>query len=194
VRSGRYIFMLDTEGNCLDTSRVGLCSPEPQELKRLFRESSTVDAASKRRTRIVETTAAGLDISELGLRSISVRKHALDEGYFDLAESSQIPTSVRGWGQLDEGTARRRLSFSRSSVTDETYGLLPVRDYVTWAHKIGDIMADEDIEPHRYFGRFAQQVPPLTTTVAPRIRSCSTCGTCSMCREKQARSGGGTSR
>jgi superfamily II DNA or RNA helicase len=165
VRAGRYIFILDTEGICIDYSRVGLLSPEPEELKRLFRKASggRPGPGARNPTRIVETTASGLDISELGLRSISVRKHALDEGYFDLAEASQVPTSVRGFGQLGRETARRRLSFAHSSVADATNALLAVKNYVDWARTIGDAMADDKIEPHRYFDRFAREIRPLDT-------------------------------
>ncbi|MFL6262873.1 MAG: DEAD/DEAH box helicase [Thermoanaerobaculia bacterium] len=164
VRAGRYLFILDTEGVCIDYARLGLLSPEAIELKRLFPRSTAGrrgTALAPTRTRIVETAAAGLDISELGLRSISVRKHALDEGYFDLAEASQVPTSVRGYGRLGDDSARRRLSFSQSSVADATYKLLAVKDYVKWTRLIGDAMADERIQPHEYFGRFAREVRPL---------------------------------
>jgi hypothetical protein len=163
VRAGRYLFILDTEGICIDYNRVGLLSPESEELKRLFRKPAARRRRfqAERQTRIVETTASGLDISELGLRSISVRKYALDEGYFDLAEASQVPTSVRGFGPLGERTARRRLSFVRSSVADATNELLPVKDYVEWARTIGDAIADETIEPHGYFRRFAREVRAL---------------------------------
>src|SRR5262249_24425761 len=141
VRAGRYIFLLDTEGVCIDHARVGLLSPEAIEFKRLFPQSTMGRrGAARARTRIIETAAAGLDISELGLRSISVRKHGLDEGYFDLAEASQVPTSVRGYGRLGEDSARRRLSFLQSSVADATSKLLSVKDYVSWTRLIGNTM------------------------------------------------------
>lgn len=163
VRSGRYIFLIDTEGVCIDYDRLGLLSPEPIELKRLFAGAPTRApgvAPAANATRIVETVASGLDTSELGLRSISIRKHALDEGYFDLAEASQVPTSVRGFGQLGSKSARRRLSLSRSTISDETKKYLPIKDYVEWARMIGNTMADDRIQPHGYFNRFANEVPP----------------------------------
>ncbi|WP_238213612.1 DEAD/DEAH box helicase [Caballeronia novacaledonica] len=161
VRSGRYIFLIDTEGICIDHDRLGLLSPEPVELKRLFARTPNGAHPVANATRIVETVASGLDTSELGLRSISVRKHALDEGYFDLAETSQVPTSVRGFGQLGSKSARRRLSLSRSSVSDATNKHLLVKDYVEWARVIGNTMANDRIMPHGYFDRFASEVPPL---------------------------------
>jgi hypothetical protein len=171
VRAGRYLFILDTEGVCVDYARLGLLSPEPGDLQRLFPEAGGRRAGGlmRSRTRIVETAASGLDISELGLRSISVRKHALDEGYFDLAEASQVPTSVRGYGQLGDRTARRRLSFSRSSVADATNKLIPVKDYVAWTNIIANAIADEQTRPHGYFNRFARQVrAPVKDEGAPQ--------------------------
>lgn len=161
VRSGRYIFLLDTESICIDYGRLNLLSPEPVELKRLFARTALGAVPSANATRIVETVASGLDTSELGLRSISVRKHALDDGYFDLAESSQIPTSVRGFGQLGTKSARRRLSLSRSSVADATNKLLAVKDYVSWARVVGNTMANDQVQPHSFFDRFASEIAPL---------------------------------
>jgi Type III restriction enzyme, res subunit len=158
VRAGRYIFLLDTEGICIDHDRLKLLSPEPVELKRLFARTPNSAGTVANATRIVETVASGLDTSELGLRSLSVRKRALDESYFDLAESSQVPTSVRGFGQLGSGSARRRLSLSRSSVADATNKHLPVKAYVEWARVVGNTMADDHIKPHGYFDRFAREV------------------------------------
>lgn len=155
VRAGRYVFLLDTEGVCIDGARLGLLSPESDELKRLFPDGSGG------RTRIVETAARGLDISELGIRSLSVRKHALDEGYFDLAEASQVPTAVEGYGPLADRTARRRLCFTRSSLSDATYKLISIGDYIKWVRAVADAIADERTKAHRYFGRFAVEVPPL---------------------------------
>lgn len=161
VRSGRYIFMLDTEGICIDYDRLKLLSPEPVELKRLFARTDPGAKPPANATRIVETVASGLDTSELGLRSLSVRKHALDDGYFDLAESSQVPTSIRGFGQLGTKSARRRLSLSRSSVADATNKPLAVKDYVLWARVVGSTMADDLVKPHGFFDRFASEVAPL---------------------------------
>ncbi|WP_298826368.1 DEAD/DEAH box helicase family protein [uncultured Piscinibacter sp.] len=161
VRSGRYIFLLDTEGLCIDHNRLGLLSPEPVELKRLFARPPAGATPPANATRIVETVASGMDTSELGLRSISVRKHALDDSYFDLAETSQVPTSIRGFGQLGNRSARRRLSLSRSSVADATNKHLPIKDYVEWARVVGNTMANDHVLPHGYFDRFAIEVPPL---------------------------------
>ncbi len=161
VRSGRYIVVLDTESICIDYGRLRLLSPEPVELKRLFSRNAPGVTPPANATRIVETVASGLDTSELGLRSLSVRKRALDDGYFDLAESSQVPTSVRGFGQLGNKSARRRLSLSRSSVADATNKPLTVKEYVVWAQTVGHTMANTAVEPHAFFDRFAREVTPL---------------------------------
>ncbi len=158
VRAGIYIFLLDTEGICIDTARLGLIEPDSRELKRLFAKDVAPGSNARHSTRIVETGAAGLDISQLGIRSLTVRKQSLDESYFDLAESSQIPTWVRGFGQLGQGSAQRRLSFSRSSVADASYKYLRVSEYVKWAKLLATTMADDTIVHHRYFDRFAKEV------------------------------------
>ncbi|MBI1198540.1 MAG: DEAD/DEAH box helicase [Phenylobacterium sp.] len=163
VRAGPYVVSLDTEGNCLDFNRLGLVAPAAVELRRLFARSQ---AGEPSRVRIVETTARGLDISELGLRSISVRRHALDAGYFDLAEASQTPTSVEGYTPIGSAVARRRLSLARSSVADTANQLVSVEAYATWAQGLARVMADETVVPHEYFDRFAREVAPLEPAAA----------------------------
>jgi hypothetical protein len=152
ARAGRYVFLLDTESMCLDTSRLGLLEPDPDELKRLF---------PKDQTRIVETSASGLDLGELALRSLTVRRHALDEGYFDLAEASQVPTVVQGYGPLGASRARRRLSLGRARVADASFANLPVKEWAAWTGVIADALANEHAHQHRYFSRFAEQRKPL---------------------------------
>lgn len=158
VRAGRYIFLLDTEGNCLDLGRLKLVSPEPDELKRLF---AAHPQANSQQVRIVETTAKGLDVSELGVRALTVRRHALDATYFDLAEASQTPTTVVGYSPFAGSTARRRLSLARSNLTDATNRFVSLKLYVDWARKVAKVMSDDTVTPHGYFDRFAKEVPPL---------------------------------
>lgn len=152
ARAGRYIFLLDTEAMCLDTARLGLIEPDPAELKRLFPKDGT---------RIVETSAGGLDVGEYGIRSLTLRKQSLEQGYFDLAEASQVPTAVRGYGPLDQGRARRRLSLGRSSVADSSYANIGILDWLVWTRSIAEMLADEKIVQNAYFGRFAEQRKPL---------------------------------
>jgi hypothetical protein len=152
ARAGRYVFLLDTESLCLDTSRLDLLEPDPDELKRLF---------PKDQTRIVETSASGLDLGELALRSLTVRRHALDEGYFDLAEASQVPTVVQGYGPLGTSRARRRLSLGSARIADASFANLPVKEWAAWTVVIADALADESTSQHRYFSRFAEQRKPL---------------------------------
>lgn len=152
ARAGRYLFLLDTETLCIDTTRLGLVEPGADELKRLFPAGGA---------RIVETSASGLDIGEFGLRSLTVRKHRLDQGYFDLAEASQVPTVVRGYGPLAGIHARRRLSLGRASVADAAYANLPLKEWTLWTRQVADMLADEGVTRHRYFGRFAAEQKPL---------------------------------
>lgn len=135
-----------------------MTAPEPIELKRLFAAGTSTEPS---KVRIVETSARGLDVSELGLRSISVRRHSIDTGYFDLAEASQIPTSIEGYSPLGLRSTRRRLSLSRSSVADATNQFIPVKDYVEWARTLSVVMSNTAIIPHAYFNRFAKEVAPL---------------------------------
>lgn len=158
ARAGRHVFLLDTEGIPIDKSRLGLLTSPSVELRRLFPETDLYD---DHRTRIVETGATGLDLGERGLRSIRLRRHALEEGYFDLAEASQIPTSITGVAPHEGGTTRRRLSLGTSSISDATYSYLPIEKWLAWTRSISSAMSDEAQEPHSYFGRFAREVAPL---------------------------------
>lgn len=159
ARAGRHIFLLDTEGIPIDKSRLKLLAPPSADLRRLFPDTE-VDAEHP--TRIVETGASGLDLGERGLRSIRLRRHALEQGYFDLAEASQVPTSVSGIAPHEGGSTRRRLSLGTSSVSDATYGYLPVHKWLDWTKAISHAMTDPAQHPHPYFDRFAQEVPPPT--------------------------------
>ncbi|HEK0800267.1 TPA: DEAD/DEAH box helicase family protein [Proteus mirabilis] len=159
ARAGPHIFLLDTEGVPIDKSRLKLLAPPTESLRRLFPDTKS-DAAL--RTRIVETAAAGLDLGERGLRSLRVRRHAMETGYFDLAEASQVPTSISGIAPHDGGTARRRLSLRTSSVTDSSYAFLTVEKWLAWVRLISVAMTAEKTNPHPYFRRFAHDVPPPT--------------------------------
>jgi hypothetical protein len=98
VRSHPFVFLLDTEGVCVDFERLGLSSASPEEMKRLFSdpELDGNKRPRKDRIRIIEVTAAGLDLSEAGIRSMTLRKRNLGDSYFDLAEGSQAPSSLHG--------------------------------------------------------------------------------------------------
>ena len=157
ARAGPHIFLLDTEGVPIDKSRLKLLAPPTEDLRRLFPDTKS-DAAL--RTRIVETAAAGLDLGERGLRSLRVRRHAMETGYFDLAEASQVPTSISGIAPHDGGTARRRLSLGTSSVADSSYAFLAVDKWLAWVRLISAAMTADATRPHQYFSRFAREVPP----------------------------------
>ena len=157
ARAGRHIFLLDTEGIPIDKSRLKLLAPPSDDLRRLFPHT---DVNAEHPTRIAETGASGLDLGERGLRSIRLRRHALERGYFDLAEASQVPTSVSGVAPHDGGSTRRRLSLGTSSVSDATYGYLPVDKWLDWTRSISHAMTDPAQQPHSYFDRFAHEVPP----------------------------------
>jgi hypothetical protein len=151
-----YLFMVDTEGLCLDVERLGLFSPGPDEMKRLF--SETIKANAKPKVRIVEAAAMGLDLSETGVRGISIRKRSLGDGYFDLAEASQAPSSLHGIALLGDKTVRRNLSIRRGSLADPTAQNVLVSDYAQWATTVARAMANDATQPHPFFDRFALEV------------------------------------
>jgi superfamily II DNA or RNA helicase len=161
ARAGPHVFLLDTEGVPIDKARLGLLAPPTDDLRRLFPDTAT-DA--ELRTRIVETAAAGLDLGERGLRSLRLRRHALEDGYFDLAEASQVPTSVSGIAPHDGGTTRRRLSLGTSSISDSSYAYLSVEKWLGWLRSISAAMTATTNIPHHYFSRFAHEVPPPGTS------------------------------
>ena len=172
-----YVFMLDTGGNCIDLARLGLYQPAREELKRLFAASEThPDIEGEfvhEGTRVIEATAMGLDPSELAIRKLSVRKARLDDGYFDLAEAGQAPTSVRGYGPAasDEGgrtTHMRNLSMRRASVSDPSSRHVSISRYLRWLDGLAGILGREGIRPSPFFERFAQETsPPCEEDGAP---------------------------
>ncbi|MFZ1905807.1 MAG: DEAD/DEAH box helicase family protein [Steroidobacteraceae bacterium] len=156
VRVRPFVFVLDTDGVCIDFERLGFFSASPEEMKRLFSDP----VARKDRIRIVEATTAGLDLSEGGIRSMTIRKRNLSDGYFDLAEASQAPSSLHGVAVLDERTTRRELSIRRGRLADPTTRYIGLKDYVRWTRSLAKNLGDKSIMPHHFFTRFAQEVGP----------------------------------
>lgn len=163
VRSSPYVFLLDTESLCVDFERLGLFSASPEEMKRLFSDPDAAGSSVRQeRIRIVEATSAGLDLSDMGIRSITIRKRDLSDGYFDLAEASQAPSSLHGVAILDDKTTRRQLSIRRGRVADPTTRYIGLMDYLRWTRSVAEALDDSSTVPHPFFRRFAQEVePPL---------------------------------
>ncbi len=159
VRSPPFVFLLDTENLCVDFERLGLSSVPPEEMKRLFSDPKATRRGSDR-IRIIEASTAGLDLSENGIRSMSIRKRNLSDGYFDLAESSQAPSSLHGVAVLEEITTRRQLSIRRGRVADPTTRYIGLKDYVLWSRSIAKALSDSSTKLHPFFSRFAQEVGP----------------------------------
>jgi len=160
VRSPPYVFLLDTESICVDFERLGLFSASPEEMKRLFSDPQAAVGVRQDRIRIVEATSAGLDLSEMGIRSMTIRKRDLSDGYFDLAEASQAPSSLHGVALLDDRTTRRQLSIRRGRVADPTTRYVGLLDYVRWTRSIASALDDTAVVAHPFFNRFAQEVEP----------------------------------
>jgi hypothetical protein len=159
VRSAPFVFLLDTESLCVDFERLGLFSVSPEKMKRLFSDPKAT-SRGRERIRIVEATTAGLDFSEGGIRSMTIRKRNLSDGYFDLAEASQAPSSLHGVAVLEETTTRRQLSIRRGRVADPTTRYIGLKDYVLWSRSVAKALSDASIKLHPFFKRFAQEVAP----------------------------------
>lgn len=161
VRASPYVFLLDTESLCVDFERLGLFGASPEEMKRLFSDPEAVGHGDRHeRVRIVEASSAGLDLSDMGIRSMTIRKHDLGDGYFDLAEGSQVPSSLHGVAILDDGTTRRHLSIRRGRVADPTTRYIGLMEYVRWTRSVSKALNDSSTTPHPFFYRFAQEVEP----------------------------------
>lgn len=162
VRANPYLFLIDTGGVCLDFERLHLFSPSPEEMKRLFSENE-LDASGmprKDRIRIVEASAVGLDLSEISIRSMTIRKRNLNDGYFDLAEASQAPSAVHGIALLGDKTTRRQLSIRRGRLVDPTTRNVTLKDYAEWARLVARALLNAAITPHPFFRRFALEASP----------------------------------
>ncbi|RYG22566.1 hypothetical protein EON82_16720 [bacterium] len=156
-----FVFMVDSEGLCIDFDRLNLYSPSPDEMKRLFSEKTDGRKKKERsRIRIVEAAATGLDVSDIAIRYVNVRKRSLSGDYFDLAEASQAPSTLHGIALLGDETVRRQLSIRRGRLADPTSKNIPLKDYAEWTRKIAAIMSDDKISPNPFFARFALEVSP----------------------------------
>lgn len=156
-----FVFIVDTEGLCIDFDRLKLYSPSPEEMKRLFSEKASDPSKDPvNRIRIVEAAATGLDVSDIATRYVLIRKRNLSGDYFDLAEASQAPSTLHGIALLGDETVRRRLSIRRGRLSDPTSKNISLKDYAEWARKVAAIMSDKTITPHPFFARFAEEVPP----------------------------------
>ena len=159
VRSPPFVFLLDTESLCVDFERLGLFSVPPEEMKRLFSDPKATRRGHER-IRIIEASTAGLDLSDNGIRSMTIRKRNLSDGYYDLAEASQAPSSLHGVAVLEEATTRRELSIRRGRVADPTTRFIGLKDYLTWTRSVAKALSDVSTTLHPFFSRFAQEVAP----------------------------------
>jgi hypothetical protein len=161
VRSSPFVFLLDTETLCIDFERLGLFSVPPEEMKRLFSDPKAT-RRSPDRIRVIEASAAGLDLSDNGIRSMTIRKRNLSDGYFDLAEASQAPSSLHGVAVLEDIPTRRQLSIRRGRIADPTTRYIGLKDYLVWSRSIAKALSDSSTVLHPFFSRFAQEVAPPT--------------------------------
>ncbi len=151
VEVGARVFLLDTEGIVIDPERLGLEAEDPKLMQRLVPASSAGE-----NSRVTVASAVSLDISDMGVRSVTARMRDFGTSFFDLAQGMQAATSVRAYLKNADGLGLSRyLSLQRASVSDATGRYVPVERYVTW---ITDIAAQLDsvVAPSRAFSRFAQ--------------------------------------
>ncbi|MDZ5454761.1 DEAD/DEAH box helicase [Labrys sp. ZIDIC5] len=154
VSVGQRVFLLDTEGLVVDPEQLGLEPEGPETLQRLVPVSTDDEA-----WRVTVASAVSLDISDMGIRSMSARMRDFSVGFFDLSQGMQATTSVRASMRPKTGPSEtRHLSLQRATVSDARAGYVEVTDYVEWINKLADRL-DSAIPPSTAFARFAQALP-----------------------------------
>ncbi len=148
------IFLLDTEGLVIDPVRLGLEAEGPEELQRLVPISSADET-----WRVTVASAVSLDISDMGIRSVTARMRDFGAGFYDLAQGMQATTSVRALMKANAGASSSRyLSLQRATVSDANSGYVSIEDYAKWIDGLADRL-DSAFAPSAAFGRFAQALP-----------------------------------
>lgn len=159
VKVRSRVFLLDTEGLVVDPEALGLEPEGPEALQRLVPTSSSDEV-----WRVTVASAVSLDISDMGIRSMTARMRDFGEGFYDLAQAMQATTSVRALmsppaGNADGGsTASRYLSLARATVSDARSTYATVEEYAKWIGALADRL-DSTAEPSPAFARFAQALP-----------------------------------
>jgi hypothetical protein len=151
VEIGDRLFLLDTERTVVDPEMLGLEAEEPERMQRLIPVSTSGESS-----RVTVASAISLDISDMGIRSITARMRDFSTSFFDLAQGMQAATSVRGQLKKPDGTnLARYLSLQRASVSDAIEQYVPARQYAEWVASIS-AQLDSNIAPSQAFSRFAQ--------------------------------------
>lgn len=154
VRVRDRIFLLDTERLVVDPEAIGLEPEAPSALQKLVPNSSADEA-----WRVTTTSAVSLDLSDMGLRSMTARMRDFSTGFYDLAQGMQATTSVRALMKPTAGRSQSRyLSLQRATVSDARGGYVTLAEYEAWVLSLADRLESADT-PSLAFSRFAQSVP-----------------------------------
>ncbi|ARO54869.1 hypothetical protein B2G69_12505 [Methylorubrum zatmanii] len=154
VQDGQRVFLLDTEGIVVDPEQLGLEPEGPETLQRLVPVSGTDEA-----WRVTVASTISLDISDMGIRSMSARMRDFSVGFYDLSQGMQAATSVRALMRPASGpSSTRHLSLQRATVSDSRGGYVTVSDYAEWIIQLAARL-ESAVVPSLAFGRFAQALP-----------------------------------
>jgi len=154
VKVGNRVFLLDTQSLVVDPEQLGLEPEGPETLQRLIPVSSADET-----WRVTVASAVSLDISDMGIRSMSARMRDFSFGFFDLSQGMQATTSVRASIRPSSGASSTRyLSLQRATVSDARAGYVGVSEYVKWIDELAARL-DSTVNPSLTFGRFAQALP-----------------------------------
>ncbi len=164
VQVGNRVFMLDTEGLVVDPEQLGLEPEGPETLQRLVPISTAGEA-----WRVTVASAVSLDISDMGVRSVTARMRDFSVGFYDLSQGMQATTSVRASMRSPSGpSSTRHLSLQRATVSDTRAGYVALSDYAGWIGTLATRL-DSAAAPSAAFGRFAQALPaPEATRANPQ--------------------------
>jgi hypothetical protein len=153
------VFLHDTEGLVIDLDKLGLELEPTENLRRLIPAGSATA-----RSRVAEASAAGLDLSESAIRSVSVRKYDLSAGFYDLSQSNQALRNLKAYSYEGKTARSRYLSLDRSSVSDadrsEDKANQSIADFAVWAKRIAEAL-DSNVPENRVFSQFAATVSGL---------------------------------
>jgi superfamily II DNA or RNA helicase len=152
VRQADFIFMHDTEGLVVDTTKLGLKRADRSLMEKAFQ-----DGANGSAPRLSRMSFSSLEMSQIAIRSMALRTRSFADVFTDLLDPSLVPATAFGF---IEGRARY-LGFVRSRIRDATERLVPIPQYIAWTESVARELADGNRRRHGVFGRYAQVMGPL---------------------------------
>ncbi len=149
VRQGDFIFMHDTEGLVVDTTKLGLKRADRSLMEKAFHDGGNGDAP-----RLSRMSFSSLEMSQSAIRSMALRTRSFADVFTDLLDPSLVPATAFGF---IEGRTRY-LGFVRSRIRDGSEGLVPIPQYIEWTERVARELADGNRTRHGVFGRYAQVI------------------------------------